>query len=503
MNATSDVLVDDNVGMYLREIARVPLLAPYQEVWLSIQQEAVPRIKALRDQLHEQEGRPPTANEILDAVLNSLRVGWSEVLRSCRRLNVLLPDLAALVDEARAIRHAPIPETTPYLYDFLDQSGWSESRQDEEDEDWPALVGNLFDVVLLLYLLPDPALDLVSEEWGESRTRSRARTFVDAHKFSIVLGQMCENLCESMFRLSAYGRNRVKQSERLSEEESSAMWDDLEERAHQATQHLIQANLRLVVSLAKEYVGRGLTFMDLIQEGNIGLMRAVERYDHTLGFRFSTYATWWIRQAISRAISDHGRIIRVPVHVGDRIYQLRGLRREMIQKKGREPTAEELVMASDLLEPEDKAAIQRAREKGDPLSSFQDDQLHQAIGKLERIMRLSQQALSLDTPVSGDTSDSEARLGDFIEDESTPSPADMAYRRLLSEEVQSALDSLSKRRRLVLEMHYGLNGQNQHSLGEIGQHLGITRERVRQIESKAFRILRTPGYRRRLRDFVS
>lgn len=468
MNATRNVSTDDSVGMYLREIAKVPLLAPYQEVWLSIQQEAVPRIKALRDQLHEQAGRPPTANATLDAVLNSLRLGWSGVLQGCRRLNVPLPGLVALVNEASAIRHAPIPETTPYLYDFLDQSGWSESRQDEEDEDWTAFAGNLFDVVLLLYLLPEPALVSVSEEWGESRTR-----------------------------------NRVKQSGRPSEEELSAMWDGLEERAHQATQHLIQANLRLVVSIAKEYVGRGLTFLDLIQEGNIGLMRAVERYDHTLGFKFSTYATWWIRQAIGRAISDHGRIIRVPVHVGGRINQLRGLRSEMTQKKGREPTTEELVMASDLLEPEDKAAIQRAREKGDPLSSFQDDQLHQAIGKMERMMRLSQQTLSLDTPVSGDTSDSETRLGDFIEDKSTPRPADTAYRQLLSEEVQSALDSLDERRRLVLEMHYGLNGQNQHSLGEIGQHLGITRERVRQIESKAFRILRTSGYRRKLRDFVS
>lgn len=129
--------------------------------------------------------------------------------------------------------------------------------------------------------------------------------------------------------------------------------------------------------------------------------------------------------------------------------------------------------------------------------------MHQAIGKMERIMRLSQQTLSLDTPVSGDTSDSETRLGDFIEDRSTPRPADMAYRRLLSEEVQSALDSLDERRRLVLEMHYGLNGRDKHTLGEIGQHLGITRERVRQIEQKAFCILRTPRYRRKLRDFVS
>ena len=143
MNGTTNIPTNDTVGMYLREIAQVPLLAPYQEVWLSIQQEAAPRIKALRDRLHERKGRPPTANETLDAVLNSLRVRWSEVLRSCKRLNVPLPDLAALVDEVRAMHHAPIPETTPYLYDFLDQSGWSESRQDEENEDWTALAGNL------------------------------------------------------------------------------------------------------------------------------------------------------------------------------------------------------------------------------------------------------------------------------------------------------------------------------------------------------------------------
>lgn len=503
MNATRNVPTDDNVGMYLREIAKVPLLAPYQEVWLSIQQEAVPRIKALRDQLHEQAGRPPTANETLDAVLNSLRLGWSGVLQGCRRLNVPLPDLVALVNEASAIRHAPIPETTPYLYDFLDQSGWSESRQDEEDEDWTALARNLFDVVLLLYLLPEPALVSVSKEWGESRTRNRTRTFADAHRSLTVLGQMCENLCESAFRFSVCARDRVKQSERPSEEELSAMWSGLEERADQAAQHLTQANLRLVVSIAKEYIGRGLTFLDLIQEGNIGLMRAVERYDHTLGFRFSTYATWWIRQAIGRAISDHGRVIRVPVHVGDRINQLRGLRREIIQKKGREPTTEELVIASDLLEPEDKAAIQRAREKGDSLSSSQEDQLHQAIGKMERIMRLSRETLSLDTPVSSDAFASEASLGDFIEDKSIPRPVDMAYRRLLSEEVQSALDSLDERRRLVLEMHYGLNGRDKHMLGEIGQHLGITRERVRQIEQMAFCILRAPRYRRKLRALVS
>jgi RNA polymerase sigma factor (sigma-70 family) len=467
MNASSEVPIDDMAGIYLREIAQVPLLTPYQEVWLSIQQEAATHIKDLHAQLSEHKGQPPTASETLDAVVNSLRQAWSIIFQDCEHLKLPAPDLGALVSEARAIRQAPIPEARSYLYDYLEQLSWSESQR---DEDWTASINSLFDVVLLLYLLPEPMLDLVSEEWN------RRRTFPSHHK--------------------------IRQSRRPGEEESSVMWADLEERASDATQLLIQANLRLVVYIAKEYIGRGLTFLDLVQEGNVGLMRAAERYDHTKGFRFSTYATWWIRQAIGRAVSNHSRLIRIPARLRDRFNQLWGLRREMTQKKGREPTIEELVLESDLLAPEDKAAIQRAQAAGEPLSPFQRDQLSQAINKAENLIRLSQETLSLDTPVSGDASDSEARLGDFIEDRSTPRPADAAYRRLLSEEVQSALDSLTARQRLVLEMRYGLNGQDRHTLEEIGHHLGTTRERARQIELGALRALRRPRYRRELRGFM-
>jgi RNA polymerase sigma factor (sigma-70 family) len=467
MNATRDVPIDDMVGIYLREIAQVPLLTPYQEVWLSIQQEAATHIKDLRAQLSEHKDQPPTANETLDAVANSLRQAWSIISQNCEHLKLPAPDLGALVSEARAIRQAPIPEARSYLYDYLEQLGWSESQR---DEDWTAPINSLFDVVLLLYLLPEPMLDLVSEEWN------RRWTFPSHHK--------------------------IRQSRRPGEEESSVMWADLEERASDATQLLIQANLRLVVYIAKEYIGRGLAFLDLVQEGNVGLMRAAKRYDHTKGFRFSTYATWWIRQAIGRAVSNHSRLIRIPAHLRDRFNQLWGLRRDLVQKKGREPTIEELVLESDLLAPEDKAAIQHTQAAGEPLSPFQRDQLSQAINKAENLIRLSQETLSLDTPVSGDASDSEARLGDFIEDRSTPRPADTAYRRLLSEEVQSALDSLAAQQRLVLEMRYGLNGQDRHTLEEIGCHLGTTRERARQIELRALRALRRPRYRRELRGFM-
>lgn len=268
----------------------------------------------------------------------------------------------------------------------------------------------------------------------------------------------------------------------------------------QARQLLIQANLRLVVNVAKEYAGRGLAFLDLIQEGNIGLMRATERYDHTRGFRFSTYATHWIHQAIRRAIANLGRTIRLPAHVHTRIGQLQRLQREMVQEKDREPAVEELVLESDLLKATDKMAIQQARDTGEPLSLTQRRQLDRATRKVERLMQLSRSVVSLDKPVSTDSS-GESELGDFIEDTSLPPLSDVVHEQLVLEELQSALDVLDERRRLVLEMHFGINGQDKHTLGEIGQRLGVTRERARQIEARALHALRTPRNWHRLYSF--
>jgi RNA polymerase primary sigma factor len=468
MRATRDVSSDNLLGIYLREIAREPLLTPHQEIWLSIQQEAAPRIEALYAELTEREDRPPTAEEGLYRVLNSLRQVWLTVLRGCEDLQVRSPNLSELVAEVKAIRREPTPEAGSYVHDLLDRVRGMEP----EDEGQPSasLSSDLFDVVLFLYLLPESTLDWIAEEWD------RKQSF-PSHR-------------------------QIRRRARLEKDDLPVTWVGLKDRASDAMQLLVEANLRLAISIAKEYTGRGLAFEDLIQEGNIGLVEAAKRYDHTKGFRFSTYATWWIRQAISRAISNYSTTIRIPAHLRHRVNRMRRVWRRLVQENGREPTVEELVLASDVLDPEDMEAIQRARAAGGSLPLCENRRVRQALGRAERIISLSKGTVSLDMPVSGDSSDSETRLGDFIEDSSTPRPADAVQWKLLGEELQSALDLLDERRRLVLEMHYGLNGRDRHTLEEIGQQLGVTRERVRQIERKALRMLRRPMNRRRLGRFA-
>jgi RNA polymerase primary sigma factor len=451
---------NDPVRMYLREIGRVPLLEPHQEIWLSTQQEAVVYLKGLQSRLSEQKGRAPTKQETLAAMSDSFHKAWSAVLRSSKHLDLPPPDLAALVDEATAIRHTPMPEIPSHLYDFLRTAGWSES----EDGHWTTLSSYLFDVLLLLYLLPDSMLDLIRTNWRKRR-RFPSRTI----------------------------KRRMP-----AEEEITAAWANLDERAADAKQLLARANLRLVVNVAKHYLGRGISFLDLIQEGNIGLLRATQKFDHTKGFKFSTYATWWIRQAISRAIADQARTIRIPVHMVDTINRLLHLQRQMVQELGREPTAEELALASDMLESEDKEAILSAQTEREPLSPSLERRLRRAATKVQRIMRISQEPMSLDMPVGSEDS---GMLGDFIEDETVPGPVDATSSQLLKEQLYSILDSLNDRERAVLEMRFGLK-DGEATLEEVGRAFGVTRERVRQIESKALRKLRHPGHRRKLKDFL-
>jgi len=238
-----------------------------------------------------------------------------------------------------------------------------------------------------------------------------------------------------------------------------------------AREHLIKANTRLVVSIAKRYIGRGVPFLDLIQEGNLGLMKAVEKYEYQRGFRFSTYATWWIRQTITRAIADQGRTIRVPVHMVDRIRQLYRATHEMEQRLGRAPTTDEL-----------------AEEMGVNAT------------KVEWMMRVSWLPLSLESPINDDEEDSE--LGMFIEDQVTPSPIQSTYSDLLREKVQEVLDTLPPREARILRLRFGLENGRSYTLEEVGQKFGLTRERIRQIESKALRRLRHPRRARQLKDYL-
>ena len=274
----------------------------------------------------------------------------------------------------------------------------------------------------------------------------------------------------------------------------------VEARADEANHALIRANLRLVVSVAKRYLGRGISFLDLIQEGNLGLLRAVGKFDPRRGFKFSTYATWWIRQSINRSIAEQARTIRIPVHLFESITRILRAQRQLTQEFGRDPTNEELALEVGYLPATDVQAILLAKADERPIDPALQRRWEYATQKVDRVLRSAEEPVSLEGPVGG--GDDASQLGDFIEDVDALEPLDAASREMLREQVQNALTALSDRERQVLELRFGLLDGKDHTLEEVSHYFDVTRERIRQIEAKALRKLRHPTRSRHLRDYL-
>lgn len=454
-------LRDDPVQMYLNDIGSIDLLEVNQEFWLGVRLLSTRRLSNIKREHPFIRKHQDTPTNLFRALYDELSVGWKRLQEDVERLELKCPDLITIIDEAQSLRKRWELEPPSYTRDYLDNGLWGINSE------WGTVARNLFYVFIAFYVFPN---EIAS--WLKSNILKDKKKLPSLREFTKKLP---------------------------GDEDLQIEIDDLWSRYYEGYNAIIRSNLRLVVSVAKRYIGRGNSFLDLIQEGNIGLLRAVSKFDPTRGYKFSTYATWWIRQSVSRSIADQARTIRIPVHVFETVTQLLRIRRRLMQELEQEPSPSDIALETDYLSMEDKKIIQSSMEEEGELPPRVKRRWQNATNKVVRYLRAAEDPMSLDRPV-GDEEDN--HLGDFIEDKDVLAPLEATAREMMREQLQSALEGLSIRERQVLELRFGLVDGKDHTLEEVGQYFNVTRERIRQIEAKALRKLRSPDLSQSLEEYL-